>query len=265
MSEKPAWHDLLTKRGRADRSVIIKLEREQFQRRVNDALSLAKRFTNNAALSVQGTPLIKNEVEEIRSLITSIIKPNKQNAGIYEHLNISSRIAREIANRLKEQDEKIDPIKIEIRTFLDDLGRLIGQQRYVRNDLEGRAFGVRIGLREDFFDRRSAKDTVNPDAFNFDELSIEDRIVMIADLIGKRESDGKVRTFRQALTYHYASRHDPSAYKKRIGGVDPAFPSELRGLRAMENDKHKFGTLYEDIYEWLKERGIDVDEIGMQI
>ncbi len=269
------WPEFLrSEKERSDRDVVFRLERTSFKRRIKTALESGAPFVaEHAALrepdskseeTEAAAPLTEEHVEQAIALLKTMFPMTEKNLGLYDHLLTSSTLARRIAEELKRQGEKIDPIQIQIRALFDDLGRLMGQQRYLRNDLEGHALGTRLGLRKNFFDHRGPHDIVNPDAFTFEELSIEDRVVIIADVVGKRDAQGKVRTFDQALDMHYKSRHNAAAYKERIGGTDPAFPSELGGLRAMEEDKNKFGHLYEQIDHWLlkREPRIDIDMLA---
>lgn len=229
----------------------------------------------NTNLQKEGTPLGQREVEIARNLIQTIVPVDIANFRVHAHLQLTAKFARQITESLLKKDPQkykdLSPNQIEILALFHDIGRFI-THRFYRTDLVGTSLLKVMGIREDLMDNtpsirhyfHSPLDPKRPEDVQKaeDELSIEQKILQMADICGKRiiNDEGAmigILTFEQVMEYHRDSRKKFDDIKRMT-----LWPSE----RQIDE---KLIALTEQIYRktktWLKDHGVDVEDIRSQI
>ena len=89
-------------------------------------------------------------------------------------------------------------------------------------------------------------------------MPIEQRIVEMADLCGKRSSDGGIKTFEEVLAYGRESR----LHYQETFHIEPLYPSEKR---LDVNVVHTAELVYRALHEWFSIERVDLKAIQQEI
>lgn len=183
--------------------------------------------------------------------------------GFWEHLCLVSIYARRIASKAEIED--LDPIEAECLGLKHDLGKLVAPDRYYRADLlhglMDREIGVRTQLSAKLppigriIGRKPARTAIK----GIEDMSFAQRVMDVADNLGKRNADGTLFSPEQMVTYVTCQ---PDRYKRAT------WPSVRFGLYKLEKDgKQDFATnlVLEEI-KWLEEEfGIDFKALREEV
>lgn len=235
------------------------------QRKIAEAIELGSSTIQGSALVETGKEIGPDEVSLTRQLLETIAPPNEDNQRFYAHLELTAKFARMIGERLD-----MNPYELEVMGLLHDVGRFF-THRYYRNDLLGDLFLRKLGLRNDLLKKMpSLRGYVGPKVYReIEDLSVSQRIIGMADFCGKRKSDGDIYTFDEAMAYH---RSSGSRYED-LTGLRAIWPSERYAFRHMLPDEEGRGEgitersakIYEEIRDWLKNQGVDVERLRLEI
>lgn len=226
--------------------------------------------------------LDQSDIEKIRTYLVGGVPITENNYRLIDHLGIVTSLSSRIADRLKESNPDlygdINVYDVEAAALLHDDGKRTSFKWY-HNEIAGDIVAEKIGIKQPILDNMpNAKydiafmNTIEGQYTDADveryieSLSIEKRIIMIADILGKREvKTWGLQPFKDVMDYHYSSR----------GAV-------IDKVSATATDKHKYlktyaserkitpdlidfsGLVYERLFKWLVDEGIDPDMLQQQ-
>ena len=242
----------------------VKIDRMQTRQRMGEVIEISRSVLENSNLLTEGASIGPAEVQLTRRLVQMVAPVDVDTFRLHEHLQLSAKFARTIGQRLvlfkPDEFDSLNLDELEVLALLHDFGRFT-THRFYRNDIiEGLEFKA-IGLRADLVKKLPSiksylkKDPTNSNDVNdaFNNLSIEQRIVEVADVHGKRKDDGTILTFDEVMDYHHSSR-------TKTG--NELYPSE-------KQKDPQFVAFCEQIYHklrgWLTSNGVNVDTIREDI
>lgn len=250
-------------------------ERPQFrdeglknQEKMTKRLEMGKPLIENSNLSKEDEPISKEDIETARKLIQTISPVTIENHRLHAHLQIAAKFSRKIGEELKKVNPKeygnLNIDELEILALFHDIGRFVTHKFY-RNDLIGSLFLRKIGIRDDLCKKLTSvkkyagKGIEDEEATRIvNKLTLEQKIIELADVCGKRNPDGDIPSFEDVMKYHRSSR----ARFSEMAKSNDAWPSE----RIISED---IIILSEKVYRmvkgWLKNQGIDVENLRQEI
>ena len=194
----------------------------------------------------------------------------------WEHIFIASELGKHIAESAQTHGGKISAYEVEFLLFLHEIGRLVSPGDYLGNELITQRFLVEFGLAKSLVDclpstmalMKQAEDLklsgeqlqekvpLSTDqekqvADYFAGLSFTQRIINLADNLGKRDANG---LFDLAALYHYLQTQE-----YRYEEIEESTPDRLTAARpagAFLQMKIVSKTI-----EWLNQMQVDVGEI----
>lgn len=190
-------------------------------------------------------------------------------ASWWEHSLISPELGKQVTKAVIKAKpsliKKINPLETELNLYLHDIGRLVTPGAYFRNDLICnrllREMGIPKKTIERMFSLESlmevAEGKVGLDEY-FDSLSLSQKIIFLADNLGKRDKNGKLFDLDIFLKYL-------STESGRYAQTSP-WPSVARSLRAREHPLIYEGkpgayVIVKKTVDWLESLGINFEEI----
>lgn len=198
-------------------------------------------------------------------------------ASYWDHVILAPELGKRIAQRLAVTDSKINPNEVEFLLWVHDIGRLVTPGAYFRNDLIGERLLREAGMSQGIIDELSStgnlmakademelnedqlsfKESFNPDQAKFaqeyfDSLTPVQRIVNLADNLGKRQED-EIFDVEKFLSYlkSQEGRYDQESH---FASIHWAIPRRRAGavLQAYTVEK---------TVAWLKDSGVNVSEV----
>lgn len=230
-------------------------------------LAIARPLIAESNLVHTDHPITEQDVETTRTLINAL-DPDTKNPGLHEHFDLTATFAKKIGESLMEANPEefgqINTSELQVLGLIHDVGRLF-THRWYRNELIEQQFLSQLGIREDllkkvphvdmYIDRPGTDEEAEKVV---EEMSLEEKIIEIADICGKRTDDGGIRSFEEIMQYHMSSRTDNAART----GQPVLYPSE----RKLTNDVRDLsGKVYTLLYADMKRLGADPDEIRQEI
>jgi broad specificity phosphatase PhoE len=217
-------------------------------------------------------------VEKAKRFITKgakIVNPEVF-ASYWEHIFIAPELGRRIAGKAKDK-LNINPAEIEMLLWLHDVGRLITPSAYFRNDLIGNRLLLEAGLPKEMvnelpstgkllvladeiqltqgqlsFDEAFTPEQEEMLESYFESLTPTQRIINLADNLGKRDKDG-IFTSDKFLTY---LKTQETRYASDSPWASIHWATERRSESAVISYR-----LVEKTIAWLGNLGVDVGKI----
>lgn len=154
----------------------------------------------------------------------------------------------------------MSPEEAQCLALLHDLGRMVVPHRYLRTDLVGQRLIQRIGIREELWRKQPPVPSIlgrGKAVGSINDLSPAQRLMDVADNLGKRNQDGTLFNEEQMKDYN---SNRTERYK------EVAWSSERFGISALETGKQKFAiSLVKDEIEWFKNKGIDFKKLRQEV
>lgn len=198
-------------------------------------------------------------------------------ASFWEHILIAPELGKQIAHSIKDKN-LVNPQSVELALWLHEIGRLVTPGAYFRNDLIDRRLLVEFGLPRSFIDQDTfslgslldwgAKLKLNENQLTFaspfdpvqkalaqkyfDLLTPTQRIVNLADNLGKRDSNG---LFAPSSFFDYLKTQE-----KRLTPQSP-WPSEQYAITNRRASAVLQKFVIEKTFEWLTDLGVDYTQI----
>lgn len=248
-----------------DSQSTLLADREATRQKIDRFVSLGKPIIEGSNLTNEASELTDADVEVTRNLLQAIAPKSAENAGLYAHLELTTRFARKIGEELKAKDpakyQDLNLSELEILGLLHDVGRFF-THRWLRNELVEMVFLTKLGIKPMLIAnipnelRYLNKDPNNTEALNstFAEMPLMHRIIEMADFYGKRKPDGGINTFDETMEYHFLSREN---YQKR-SGLAPIWASE----RKLNQNLIDFnGKIYPKLRDYFGSLGVNIDKI----
>lgn len=235
----------LAEEGRHDYALLEKMVRHQF-------------LLAPTALCVACGAIGTEDVHAIHRFLTAVCPRTDANQRLYEHLYLTASFAGRIATRLH-----FNPHEFEVLGLLHDVGRFF-THRYYRNDLLADLALRRLEVRRDLLAMLPPSSLLCalPADFSFGSLTDPQKIVILADVSGKRTDSGRIWTFDDMLAHHRRSRSDYQAYT----GMAALWPSERRGLRAINPALvERWAEMFVALRDWLRSTGVDLASVRDEI
>jgi HD-GYP domain-containing protein (c-di-GMP phosphodiesterase class II) len=238
-------------------------------KKLDHFISLAKPILANSNLLQESTaPITDSDVEVAQKLLQTIAPVDIGNYRLHDHLQLVSKFAVKIGEGLKQLDPQkyanLNLSELEVLGLLHDIGRTFNH-RWYRNDLIGKLFLKKIGIKSDlienFPDWRTSFDKTNSQA-NVDsfcnDMSLTQQIIEIADFCGKRKNDGGINTFDETMSYHYNSRNNYEAMTNQSA----IWPSEKKLNPKLVDFS---AEIYKKIYNNFQNLGVNFEAIRQDI
>lgn len=225
-------------------------------------------FKNSNLIRSEGT-IGQADVVIARQFIQTIAPVTIENYRTHAHLQLTANVARTLGKKLQEKNPSqyadLNLDELEILGLFHDMGRLI-THRFNRNELLERLILIQIGIREDIIKQNpnasffTKKDPNNTDQIDeaVKSLSPSARILILADLLGKRTEAGGILTFEQVMQYHEESRRN---YETTIG-LEATWPSEQKLTPEFIDFTEK---VYRRLYEWVQAEGLSPEMLQQEI
>lgn len=197
-------------------------------------------------------------------------------ASYWEHTLIAPEYGKRIAEAAKQKGLAVNPAEVEFSLWLHDIGRLVTPGAYFRNDLIGDRIlqenGIPMTTRNNFPSIRKLmataeeldlkdtqlkfQDPLTPDQQQnalqyFDSLAPTQRIINLADNLGKRGPNGLFDL--ESFLVYLKSQEGRYNQNSDWGAISWAIPRRQAGavLQAFTIEKTA---------SWLKELGVDLND-----
>jgi broad specificity phosphatase PhoE len=223
--------------------------------------------------------ITKNHVELAKKFLidgASEINPQVLPA-FWEHILLSPNLGKRIAEKLASTQKSVNPNAIEFLLYLHDIGRLIIPSAYFRNDLIGDRLLLAVGLEKELIDNLpplgrisvlADEEEFNDEELNFekplsteqkktvqkyfDSLSPTQRIINLADNLGKRDNNG---IFNLASFENYLKTQEKRYSEDSHWACIHWAIQRRRGAALFQYH------LVKKTYDWLGKLNIKVDKI----
>jgi len=253
-----------------DIRVQITADRAETRQKIARAVALGLPLLANTNLMWAGAPIGTHEVMTTQQLIQAIAPVDFDNYRLHEHLQFTAKVARKIGERLQQKQSlqyaNLNLDELEIVGLLHDSGRTI-THAWFRNDLIGGHLLKKLGIRGDITPKIPPikifikKDPGSQEQINkvFNDLSIEHKIMIMADLCGKRQPNGGILSFDEVIQICHKTtikRYEATAEHKLL------YPSQ----RLLTQDVIDFSEkVYRKLYTFFDSLGVNLEEIRREI
>ncbi len=208
----------------------------------------------------------QEDAARLERFLIEAFPPDGENYRTHGHLQLTGEFAAQIASHLGK-----NPHEFRILGLIHDIGRLIthpagdvNPHRYFNNDLRGELLLRKLGIPEKFLTELQPDwSYLHPKEYvTIDSFTDAQKIVILADICGKRHDTGDIQTFEQTMQYHYDSRGKFAAMNK-----EGPWPSENLAMSVTTPEVvNQWGRLYEEIALWMRlQCGQSVEDIRKSI
>ncbi len=206
----------------------------------------------------------EEDAERVQMFLQEAFPEATDNFRTHSHLQTTARFAAEIA-----KSANLNEHEFRILGLIHDIGRLlthpegVNPHRYFRNDLLGNVLLKKLKIPTAILAKlQPQRSYIHPEEFaDIEKFTPEQRIVMLADICGKRKANGNIQAFTETLAYHYESRDKLAAAEKG------PWPSQNTARSVATTDVvDQWGRLYVSLAAWvLSEYGIDIEKLRQKI
>jgi len=253
----------------SDISARITADRTETRQKIARAVALGLPLLANTNLVRAGAPIGPHEVTAAQQLIQAIAPVDIDNYSLHEHLQFTAKVARKIGERLIQEQPwqyaNLNLDELEVLGLLHDIGRFF-THAWLRNELVEKHFLNKLGVRRDIIQKIPLvtifikKDPGSQEQINkvFNDLSIEHKIMIMADLGGKRQSNGGILPFEDVMQNHKTALKRYGATTER----ELLYPSQ----RLLTQDVIDFSEkVYRKLYTFFDSLGVNLEEIRKDI
>lgn len=184
-------------------------------------------------------------------IVRTLVPADGENYRALTHIHTAARFGRALAERLGMNVEDI-----ESAAWLHDAGRFANVHRYFRNDRVGDLLLRKLDLRARVENLLQPDRTfTHPAEFpSSDVFSDEQKAVILADIAGRMNDEGRFVDFEDTMVRHRNSRA-PAV-------IDTPWPSERAGLTPLTDEVIvQWEDIYRQVRAWAAGKGADIDEI----
>lgn len=200
-------------------------------------------------------------------------------APYWEHILIAPKIGRRVAEDIKAKGIEVDPKKVEFVLWLHEIGRVVTDRVYMRNDRIAnrimREIGIPAGVYQSLTSSEKLMATaekmgLTPGQYSwrepltmqqelmaeayFNSQTTEQRLTNLADNLGKRTPAGQL--FDLAVFIDYLKSQE-SRYVQQSD-----WPSVAWAIARRPQGAFLQGTTVERTAKWLKDLGVDYRKIS---
>ncbi|MDO8521796.1 MAG: HAD-IA family hydrolase [bacterium] len=234
-------------------------ERQMIRQLTSRAIEIGTPIIAESAL-VQDRDFNLKDVEMTRKLIETVSPVTVENFQLHAHLQLAGKFSKKMAGLMG-----LDKNEMECLGLLHDFGRFI-TQRWLREELIENRTLRRMGMRESLLKKTpDVRIFTNRNPGNQNDveqvmngLSPAQKVIMMADICGKRKADGSILTFEEVMQHHRSSR---SNYRLTTG-LAPLWASEKK----LNSDVVNFSErIYRASFDWFKSRHVDLEEMRTKI
>lgn len=178
----------------------------------------------------------------------------------WEHIELAGQYARIFAEKLKVAGIDINPSELEVLGMIHDIGRLISPHRLYRTNLVGESLLKRLGVREELRDKQNPEAKLYGRGGNItsaDQLTLEQRILVLADNLGRKVEDGSLIKFDQLrdLNDEGIKRYQGEVFASERFGKGRLVQVSAKELQILGEVKQIFQTEY----------GISIEEVREEV
>lgn len=235
--------------------------------RVHRKIAALRRQAEDALqgpLLPEGRELTEADADRVREFLLETFPPDGDNYRPHLHMQLTGVVAAEIASRLGRNPHEFHAAGLlhDAGRFLNEPGKINGH-RYFRNDL------TEAHLHRVWKTPSSVLDKLQPnasflwDAPRMEDLTPDQRVVVMADILGKREDDGRIRPIGATLEYHKASRDFTAEAIPPRPAREPGkwYSETLAKSVATPRVVEAWKQVYLDIAAWLEEQGVRIADV----
>lgn len=238
------------------------IEGQDAQKRYNLIVHNAREHLGQTAL-VENRAWTQKDVEKARAFLVASapFAHPKVNPGYWEHITLASLYAYKLAEHTDLQE--LNPYEAQTLLLLHDVGRLISPHRYLRNDLVAHRLMQKVGTHPKTLEKlepmRGLLGLPGQNPVNaLEDLTVSQRIIMIADNLGKKDKDGNLFDIKTMKSYDMAQ---PTRY---TAGV---WPSENAGKERLVAGRQRIATdlLLAQIDWIIQEYSVDFNKLREEV
>ena len=175
----------------------ITADRMETRQEIAKAVALGHPLLADTNLVQEGAPIGPHDVAAVRKLIQTIAPVNIETSRLYAHLHLTAKVAHKIGEQVIQKHPWLYPClnldELKVLGLFHDLGRFFSHA-WLRNELIESHLLKKFGVREDIIRKiPSVKTYTKKDLSNqeqiyqvLQDLSIEEKIIEIANICGKR-------------------------------------------------------------------------------
>jgi len=237
--------------------------------RMNDVIQIGKHVFAGSEIVNQGEKITYSDVDLARQFLVQSA-PDPKNwyetgsnwyhpGGPAEHIAICSAVAGEITKQLIANSgiSSLSVEKMMIVGLLHDLGRLVSHD-FFATDMLSDILARHIGINPSITDSMHKIDWYwkTEEGLNFDDITPEQRISAISDVISKRHSDDRNR-LRRPHEILDEVKLGKQKYLKR----QPKSSSDFRMREIIDIYSERENYVLGNILSWLEANGIQLESI----
>ena len=218
------------------------------QRRYLSASAIGQDVLRDTALVEETKPWSLEDIKRTKEFLLKVapLTHPRLYPNYWDHLLLTSIYGQKIAE--KANLEELQPQEAAVLGLTHDLGKTIVPHRYLRTNLVETRFAQRIGIRPELTEKNPPIPAIlglgKHPVLTLDDLSFAQRIMDVADNLGKLNRDGSLFDVKQISGY---AAGQSGRYRNTL------WPSEKRGIKALEQGKQALAiTLVIKEIEWLE-------------
>lgn len=245
----------------------------QFRSRMNEVINVGKESFSYSAVLDNSLQLDESDVALARLFLCQAAPTLEKwpetgsnwnhPKGPAEHIVLCGVVAREISKSIIELDPSISvsPAKMEVVGLLHDLGRLVSHEFFITDmlsDVLARHIGISSSISSSFHKIDWYWNVEKK--LCFEEITPEQRVSVISDVLSKRHSQNPQRMRRASEVVS-----EVQVGKQKYLSKSPQSQADFIMHRIIEDYSYRESFVLSNVLRWLSNIGVNLDEVIEEI